>query len=125
MSEQAFLLSMLPSKYVYQNTKAMTTGASSLCIDPTTDGAQMNAEAFGHLIDYLHAGVISGSLPQEAVDAFRQCLGEALSTNTLQGWAFQKPHGYAGDFQMLDYIYQEHQNGSSGYNDWDAVFPAM
>lgn len=86
------------------------------------DGAQMNAEAFRHLIDYLHAGVISGTLPEEAVQAFRQCLGEALSTNTLQGWAFQKPHGYAGDFQMLDYIYQEHQNGTSVYHDWDAFF---
>ena len=79
-------------------------------------------QAFSHLIGYLHAGITTGHLSEAAVQAFRHCLGDALSTKTLQGWAFHKPHGYPGDFQMLDYIYQGHRNGTPGYKEWDSFF---
>ncbi|MEA3467259.1 MAG: hypothetical protein U9R57_03430 [Thermodesulfobacteriota bacterium] len=32
-------------------------------------------------------------------------LGDALSLKTIQGHAFHKPHGYAGDYEIIDKIY--------------------
>ena len=40
----------------------------------------------------------AGSLPEEEKQALVECLGDALSLETMQGFAFRKPHGYAGDF---------------------------
>ena len=83
---------------------------------------EIRVEAFASLIEYLHQGVNSGLLPEEAVNAFRFFMGDALSTETLQGWAYHKPHGYPGDFQMIDYIYQGKCNSKPSYAKWDAYF---
>lgn len=45
--------------------------------------------------------------------------GDAFSSETMQGFAFQKPHGYSGDFEILDRIYQKRISAQPHLSKWD------
>ena len=53
------------------------------------------------------------------LQAIREAFGEALSPETLQGWAYQKPLGYAGDFQIIEKIYTHHTSSNPHLAKWD------
>ncbi len=82
----------------------------------------IDVSGFGHLVQYLHDGLTQGTVSQVALEAFRELLGPALSSKTMQGIAFEKRYGYAGDFKMLDLIYQNHHNTEPAFYDWDVFF---
>ena len=44
------------------------------------------------------------------------------STSTLQGFCYSKPHGYAGDFEIIEKIYRETVSRSAKYERWDRFF---
>jgi extracellular factor (EF) 3-hydroxypalmitic acid methyl ester biosynthesis protein len=44
---------------------------------------------------------------------------------TAQGFGFRKPHGYSGDFEIIDYIYQKKTNQDLRYKKWDRYFHAQ
>nr|VFJ65759.1 MAG: hypothetical protein BECKFW1821C_GA0114237_100838 [Candidatus Kentron sp. FW] len=53
-------------------------------------------------------------------------LGDAASVETMQGFTLQKPHGYAGDFEIIDRIYEHYVSG--GGDIWPIgtfIFTAM
>ncbi len=41
-------------------------------------------------------------LSEDHFQRIRGAFGEALSPDTIQGWAYHKPLGYAGDFQIIE-----------------------
>lgn len=43
----------------------------------------------------------------------------------MQGFALQKPHGYAGDFEIIDRIYQEWLSPEANLSNWDRFFHAQ
>jgi len=52
--------------------------------------------------------------------------GAALgSTATMQGFMRVKPHGYAGDFELLDRIYQRWHSPDPALRNWDQFFQAQ
>ena len=53
---------------------------------------------------------------------FREAFGDALSLATLQGFTFLKPHGYAGDYEIIDLIYRQHISSDSRYANWDRYY---
>lgn len=63
---------------------------------------------------------------QKSLKQFRSylsyILGEALSINTMQGYAFHKPHGYAGDYEIIDRIYTSWQSPIVYLRKWDEFF---
>lgn len=65
---------------------------------------------------------VNGDLSMDDVDSIRNAFGDALSPNTMQGFALTKPHGYAGDYEMLDRIYQKHIAKESHLRKWDEYF---
>lgn len=64
----------------------------------------------------------SGELSPQAWQTIRASFGEALSSKTMQGFALTKPHGYAGDFEMLEKIYTQHIADDSSLKKWDEYF---
>jgi hypothetical protein len=60
----------------------------------------------------------SGDIKRLRVDV----LGDAFSVETMQGFAFQKPHGYAGDFEISDRIYQKYTSNKPHLTEWDIIW---
>ncbi|MFX1393205.1 MAG: hypothetical protein ACFFAH_06465 [Promethearchaeota archaeon] len=54
----------------------------------------------------------------------RKSFGDALSIQTLQGFSFIKPHGYAGDYEIIDKIYQKYVNPNFKFKKWDFWYNA-
>jgi extracellular factor (EF) 3-hydroxypalmitic acid methyl ester biosynthesis protein len=51
-----------------------------------------------------------------------EAFGEAMSPETLQGLGYHRPHGYAGDFEVIDKIYVRHHSPNPRLIRWDAYF---
>jgi len=58
-------------------------------------------------------------LSHDQFQQIRGAFGEALSPQTIQGWAYHKPLGYAGDFQIIEKIYSYHTSSNPHLAKWD------
>ena len=79
---------------------------------------------FGVWLDTVAHQKQARELSTEDLVAIRAAFGDALSVDTLQGFALAKPHGYAGDFEMLDRIYIQHTASQAHLRKWDQYFHA-
>lgn len=48
-----------------------------------------------------------------------------LSIETMQGFAFHKPHGYSGDYEIIDRIYNTWKSKNELFSRWDDFFHAQ
>ena len=63
------------------------------------------------------------NVDEKFIEDIRNLIGEPINTiDTLQGFANLKPHGYAGDFEMIDKIYTNHQSDNENFVKWDKFF---
>jgi 2-polyprenyl-3-methyl-5-hydroxy-6-metoxy-1,4-benzoquinol methylase len=76
-------------------------------------------EVLNSFIDSLYEQGIKHDL---IVSDLRGLLGDALSNETMQGFALNKPHGYPGDFEIIDKIYIEHKTSNKHLRRWDDFF---
>lgn len=60
-----------------------------------------------HLAWYTHLNrqIQNGDLTEQQQDQLREAFGAAYSCETLQGFVYQRPLGYAGDYQIIEKIY--------------------
>ena len=49
----------------------------------------------------------------------RNSFRDTFTSKTIQGFIFTKPHGYAGDFEIIDKIYRTEISGNPRYKNWD------
>lgn len=61
-------------------------------------------------------------LSREEIVQMNKCLGSEFLNNTLQGHSIRKPHGYAGDFEMIDKIYTKYSSPIEHLKNWDEYF---
>lgn len=73
-------------------------------------------------LEALHGAVLTGLVGEQELAQLHSKLGDALSVQTLQGFARSKPYGYAGDFEMMDRIYTQHCAEEPALGRWDAFF---
>jgi SAM-dependent methyltransferase len=67
-----------------------------------------------------------GFLKNEDIIEFQKRFGEAmLTTKTLQGLGCVKPHGYPGDFEIIDKIYTCSITKDDKFKKWDYFFQAQ
>jgi len=59
------------------------------------------------------------SINWDDVSELRTYLKPMLNSNTLLGRCFEKPLGYAGDYYMIDKMYQKAVNPLEQYKNWD------
>lgn len=64
----------------------------------------------------------NGKITKEDLQLLRDEMGEALSILTLQGFVFNKPHGYPGDYEIIEKIYLEHTSNNPELRKWDLYF---
>lgn len=50
--------------------------------------------------------------------------GPEFLGQTMQGLSYRKPHGYSGDFEIIDLIYQRKINSDRRFVKWDKYFQA-
>jgi extracellular factor (EF) 3-hydroxypalmitic acid methyl ester biosynthesis protein len=74
--------------------------------------------ALNILIQLRHSEYIS----VQDLELIRKELGEAMSPKTIQGFAYHKPHGYAGDFEIIEKIYGYHIAPDIHLANWDKFF---
>ncbi len=73
-------------------------------------------------LEALKKEINDGALKKEDLDTLRDRFGEALSILTLQGFAYTKPHGYPGDYEIIEKIYLEHISKNPNLRKWDLFF---
>jgi len=74
------------------------------------------------LFQQFSQSTLREALSAEHLDSIHDAFGEALSPETIQGWAYQKPLGYAGDFQIIEKIYNFHRSSVPHLGKWDDYF---
>ena len=61
-------------------------------------------------------------------EALKSAFGPAMTTETLQGFVLNKPHGYAGDYEIIDKFYTYYTAPDERLAKWDHYlhgFPAV
>ena len=61
----------------------------------------------------------------DQLELIQKAFGEAISPQTIQGFAFHKPHGYAGDYEIIEKIYQYYISPNPMLSNWDHFFHAQ
>lgn len=70
--------------------------------------------------------VMRGALSADNLLAVWVGLGDCVtSTKTMQGFVHMKPHGYAGDFEVIDRIYQRWISPDPRLAKWDEYFHTL
>jgi SAM-dependent methyltransferase len=100
--------------------ECLQAGLRRLC---ERDGpAEADYPALDALIRVGHRHLLEGELSRDDVDSILTGLGDAFSVGTLQGMALRKPHGYAGDFEMIEKIYANCVSPDPALQKWDLYF---
>ena len=85
--------------------------------DDYAELSRMINDVAGHLNAAGHA--------ENEVKMLHAVLGDALSTETVQGMALQKPHGYAGDYEIIERIHNRYVSTQPHLEKWDLYFHAQ
>ena len=81
--------------------------------------------SFQRWLDEVADELQSGKISQDDLKTLREAFGKALSLETLQGFSLHKPHGYTGDFEIIDNMYQKHVTDDPLLKKWDQYFHAQ
>ena len=63
-----------------------------------------------------------GRITEKELTVLRDIWGEAFSADTCQGFSFHKPHGYPGDFEIIDRIYTRYLCPDPHLKKWDRFY---
>ncbi len=77
---------------------------------------------FTNWVKTVNAEYKAKVLRKDDLILLRNEMGEALSLLTLQGFVFNKPHGYPGDYEIIEKIYQEYISNNPEIRKWDLYF---
>lgn len=72
-----------------------------------------------HHLSHFANPQFSNNLSAEQIVSLRNSLGVALSPETIQGWAYHKPLGYAGDYLLIEKIYKNFVCPNPSLQRWD------
>ena len=61
-------------------------------------------------------------LGEKELAGLQSIFDEEFLANTIHGYVYRKPLGYAGDFRLIDMIYTYHLFADGGYEGWDRYF---
>ena len=79
-------------------------------------------EELNHWVREIGQALREGKINQEDIVEIRALLDEDFLNNTVQGHAFSKPYGYAGDFAIIDKMYRQQLSDNPRYRRWDKYY---
>lgn len=100
---------------------------SAACIRELCAAGGPDPDQYPHVarfFDDIHQAEQAGLADDADKLALRQTFGQAMGLGTMQGRAWLKPHGYAGDFQIIDDIYTNRISDLPELRSWDEFFHA-
>ena len=63
-----------------------------------------------------------GKISRAQIRELWAACGEAFSEDTMQGFVYKKPHGYHGDYEIIDRIYMGWISPKKHLENWDKFF---
>lgn len=87
--------------------------------------APANWTSFQAEIAEWHKAMVGGGLNRQEVALTLDSHPEQFGPATVQGFGRVKPHGYAGDFEMMERIYLGWRTSSPALANWDDFFHAQ
>ena len=79
-------------------------------------------DEFNLWLHQIAGEVEEGQVASQTLKDFQEAFGDALSVQTLQGISLTKPRGYAGDFEVIDRVYQRSLTTNPDLIKWDNYF---
>jgi SAM-dependent methyltransferase len=70
-------------------------------------------------LDRTIKNLASQDTPISQNNTIHQIMKTAFTTSTMQGFAYHKPHGYAGDYEIIERIYDYYVCDSDELRNWD------
>ena len=87
--------------------------------------APKDYDAFSGWLQLVASEIEAGTLTHEQFDGLLSQYEKVFDIRTMQGFARHKPHGYAGDFEIIDRIYRAHTAPDPSLANWDRYFHAQ
>jgi extracellular factor (EF) 3-hydroxypalmitic acid methyl ester biosynthesis protein len=117
-------LSQFISNHSSQRIQKLVRNASELISHFAKNGGPdpTNYPILNALLQPFSTENLQNLLTDEHLNIIRSAFGEALSPETIQGWAYHKPLGYAGDFQIIEKIYNYDISSNPRLAKWDHFF---
>lgn len=84
-----------------------------------TEFNQSDCDVFEKWLQKIANELASKKLSPDDFQVIRNAFGDAFSENTTQGLVLLKLHGYAGDFEVIDRMYQQHISENQKFRKWD------
>ncbi|MFT7186397.1 MAG: extracellular factor (EF) 3-hydroxypalmitic acid methyl ester biosynthesis protein [Pseudohongiellaceae bacterium] len=76
-------------------------------------------EALNHTLGAFNLLECRGEFDHYGPDFKEDLMGKSLTFDTMQGFAYRKPHGHAGDFELIERICGDFQTSDQGLKKWD------
>jgi ubiquinone/menaquinone biosynthesis C-methylase UbiE len=76
-------------------------------------------DALNHTLEAFNLLERRGEFSHFGPDFKEDLMGESLTFDTMQGFAYRKPHGHAGDFELIERIHGDFQTSDQGLKKWD------
>ena len=123
MSIQAVPLSQfIPTSSTQIQTVVQSTGSFIRNLATKGGPDQTDYPLLDSVFQQFSQPAFQNALSAEQQASIHDSFGPALSPETIQGWAFQKPLGYAGDFKIIEKIYNFHRSSVPQLAKWDDYF---
>lgn len=103
---------------------ATSSDAIGLLADMLNAGGPLESEypLLDILMENLYRMRSTGDLDTTALTFLQDLFPDEFLAETIHGYVYRKPLGYAGDFRLIDMIYTHHQSSHKAYERWDRYF---
>ena len=78
--------------------------------------------SFDRWLAYVASELRTERMSKAELHTLHEAFGRALSLETNQGLGLRKPHGYPGDYEIIDRIYNEYITEDVTLKNWDLYF---
>lgn len=125
MSSTSSLVSPFGSTTLTASEASLSIGQHLAYIEQMVERGGPTVEeyaSFDRWLAHVAADLRAGRMSEGELRTLHESFGRALSLETNQGLSLRKPHGYPGDYEIIDRIYREYTTDDPTLRNWDLYF---